>query len=268
MGFISRLLGHRPVQPAQQPQEQAVEANPGTNSSAVEQTSAVGQIAAGNADVPGRSAGAHLGVPTDSTPAPHGGNTTVFATALAERSADAGLPRPKREDFDSDQSFRSAYLQYQDANMAVLKDQYPRAYYGGPVWYGTHLKPEQVLKEGIFPKEGANFDIQDHQRDFKRYDQPEQGSALRGSCTDCRVPAGIAGDGGYVYMLEPRGGTIALGQALGEDDLIPAEQEYAFGSCQPPEAIKAWREVGDYSEVHGSFRLGPQQDNPDYKPPE
>ena len=190
----------------------------------------------------------------------------VASGATTGPKTQSSLPRPQRSEHASDKAFDKAFIIYQDVRMKELGEQYPKARCGAPIWHGSDFPPEVVLSQGLPAKKGDNYDLVDHQQEFSDPDKPDSGSALRGGCLDCRIPGGMAGEGGYVYLIQPRGRSVSLSQALAENDLLPAESELSFGARQPPEQIVAWRRVGKYSDVHEAYRLGEQHDNPGFDP--
>ena len=194
------------------------------------------------------------------------------AGALARQHAvGAGtLIRPRREDFGSEDGFDAAFLEYQDARMAKLRERYPGVGFSEQIFHGSDLPPEVVFKTGLPRKgEGDNFDLRAHQGELYQLDAPpEKRSALRGGCSDARICSGLAGEGYWVYKLVPRGGTFPLEQALGAQIISAAagEAEHAFAARQPGSQVYSAFRVGAWSDVFDACRLGPEILNPDFKP--
>lgn len=169
-------------------------------------------------------------------------------------------------------------LHHQTEKMRELRRRYPEASWTGPVYVGTSLPPDFVLRDGLPATGGQNFDLSEHQRQFRQLDQaPEKLSALRGSCLTAFVPAGFAGTGRYVYRLVPVGGGVDVNAALGSlrinaltgsllGSVAPAETEIAIGSEQPACQIEGYFVVGEYLEGPGRYRLRPFVPNPGYQP--
>lgn len=169
-------------------------------------------------------------------------------------------------------------LLWQSAGMQKLRQQHPDSFVGGAVFHGCNLSPDVVLSTGIPARGGQLFDIAAHQKQWTDPGQtPEQKSALRGSCLAPMVPAGFAGEGGWVYKLYPVGGGIDVNRALGElhvdllggkllGSVVPGETEIAIGSAQPPCQVESYARVGSYSELHECYRLGPWTPNPGFQP--
>ena len=182
----------------------------------------------------------------------------------------SGPIRPLRENYATEEAFDAVFLKYQDAQMARLAEEYPEARHFGQVYHGADLPPETVFVSGLPKKgDGDDFDLQEHQREFMERDlPPEKQSALRGACADARIPAQFAGEGGWVYVLVPRGGSFPLEQALGRDLVKGAsgEAEHSFAARQPGCQIYGAFKVGEYSDAYGSYRLGPLVLNPNFKP--
>lgn len=273
INFFSKILGNHPAggvtaeQPAASPTDAADAVDEARAPNGVE------QVHQGEAEVAGEACQGKLGCGASKIPvgaSDTGAGNSVFGTMVAEKSGQGGavgLPaRPQRDDFADDASFDQAYLSYQDAHLAALRDRHPKAFCRGEVYYGCDLPPEQVLKDGIPAKRGENFDLADHQRELVDADHPERSSALRGSCRDARMPGKFAGEGGYVYILEPRGGAFSLMDALGLDDKLPEELELPFGSRQLARQIKGYRKVGAYAWGAEAYRLGPLVENPGFDP--
>ena len=200
-------------------------------------------------------------------PVPEGGPVSTRRGGVLSAFDDArnGLSKPDRAAFDDDASFDAAFLGYQDARMAELRKAHPHARVNASIWHGTDTPPEEVLAHGLPAKPGDCYDLAKHQLDFTDRSRPEESSALRGGCSDCRIPGLMAGEGGWVYLIAPRGGAISLGDALREKDFLPEETEISFGARQPPDRILGWRQVGRYSDLHGAHRIGEFVENPDYK---
>lgn len=161
-------------------------------------------------------------------------------------------------------------LVWQRQNMARLKAQFPQAHYGGALYHGTGVPPEEVFTRGIPATGGENFDLVEHQRQ-------SGDSALRGSCTQADIPALFAGEGGFVYKLYPVGGGVDVNAALGEKhvdlvggklrgSIMPGENEVAFASYQPPCQVEGYYPVGEFSHIHDKYRLGKFVPNPHFEP--
>ena len=231
---------------------------------------AIGAVQDGTSEVAGRTAAKDVADQRGAL-----GGTAGFAgannvlTLQMQAKSGAGV-RPQRDDFPSEEAFDKAYLSYQSAQMAKLGAEFPDATIFGQVFHGTDLPPGKVLKDGIPMKgEGNCFDLAKHQREFGGVDTPpDEQSAMRGSCLDARMPAKFAGEGGFVYVLKPVGGSVSLDGALGDKQATGAqgELEYSFGARQPPSQILGYFEVGRYSDVHDAFRLGKMIKNPGADP--
>lgn len=200
------------------------------------------------------------------------GAVAAGANSIAAQVAGLGNAplRPQREYYETEDAYDQAYLAYQDQHMKALRERYPDAWHKGEVMHGCDLPPEVVLKQGLRQKgEGDNFDLREHQRDFHTLDKPAAAySALRGGCLDARIPAGLAGEGRWVYILVPRGGALALDAALGNDQVrgTQGELEHSFGARQPGCQIRGYLKVGSYSDLHDAYRLEGPIDNPDFDP--
>ena len=200
--------------------------------------------------------------------APAGVRLTPVAVQQAQ--LDAVPIRPVRDNFRSDALFDDSFLRYQDAQLARLAATVSGVRHTQQLFHGSDLPPEVVFATGLPMKgDGDDFDLGEHQRELVRLDDPAtKRSALRGGCVDARMPAKFAGEGGWVYVLTPRGGAFPLDEALGNAQARGAagELEHSFGARQPACQIYAAYRVGRYSQAVDAHLLEGPRLNRGFRP--
>jgi hypothetical protein len=192
---------------------------------------------------------------------------------LEERVFSVGN-RPKKEDYSTFEEYDKAYLSFQKENMLSLAKKYPNAIGGGKLWTDAGMEPTEAFEKGLPDNDGFDFNLVNHQRE--KSISGKRITALRGSCSIAQVPAKLAGEGNYIFLIEPEDCGISISSALGQKrvdyskgklvgDIMPGEQEIVIGRRQPKERIVGARKVLEYSQGYDMFKLGPMIPNPNYR---